>query len=243
MDVPQQLRDLMDMPQNGNGLADVQQHLQKMADLPSDVYGIIIVLSILVGAVECFFGYRIFKFLLGVAGFLAGGFLAGAIGYHASQDQGFALLTGLVGGIVGAVLIVVLYFVGVFLLGAALGGGIGAALYANSGSEPEPAVLLILAVIAGAVALFLQKFIIVVSTAFAGAWGVVVGITYFVGGEIDTTDFERMLQLEAKQCHAMLLCWLVLGIAGILVQYQFGPAGEKEGRSSSAPAPEPVEES
>jgi len=138
-------------------------------NLPHQDLNLVIGLGIIIGAIQCFFGYRLFKFVLGLTGFIVGGVLAASIGYEMSQKEVVALLSGLVGGVIGAALMVALYFVGVFLIGAFLGGVVGVALFATAGINPELAVLLILGVIGGVVALIFQKFMIIVSTAFIGA--------------------------------------------------------------------------
>jgi hypothetical protein len=204
-------------------------------DLPQDVLNVIIGLIILVGALQCFFGYRIFKFILGLTGFLLGGALAGAIGYGISQEVAVAVLAGLVGGFIGAALMVALYFIVIFLIGALFGGVLGAVLFAVAESNPEPAVLLILAVIAGVVALIIQKFMIIVSTGFGGAWSVVTGIAYFTTGAIDPTNFERMFRSGGSHRYAILLCWLALGIVGVIVQYKSAPTKEDEAQPPAAP--------
>ena len=203
-------------------------------DLPQDILNVIIGLSILVGAVQCFLGYRIFKFILGLTGFLIGGALAGVIGYAISQQEVVALLAGLVGGFIGAALLIALYFIGVFLIGALLGGILGAVFFAVAGSSPEPAVLLILAVIAGVIALIFQKFMIIVSTGFGGAWSVVMGIAYFTTGAIDPTNLERMFRSGGTLLYAILLCWIALGIVGVIVQFKSAPKKEKEAKPSAA---------
>lgn len=204
-------------------------------DLPQDVLNVIIGLSILLGALQCFLGYRIFKFILGLTGFLLGGALAGAIGYAISQEEAVALLAGIVGGFIGAALMVVLYFIGIFLIGALLGGVLGTVLFAVAGSNPEPAVLLILAVITGVVALIFQKFMIIVSTGFGGAFSVVTGIAYFTTGAIDPTNFESMFRSGGSYLYAILLCWLALGIVSVIVQYISAPAKEEEAQPPAPP--------
>ena len=203
-------------------------------DLPQDVLNVIIGLSILVGAVQCFLGYRIFKVILGLTGFLIGGALASALGYAISQQEVVALLAGLLGGFIGAALLVALYFIGVFLIGALLGGVLGGVLFAVAGSDPEPAVLLILAVIAGVIALIFQKFMIIVSTGFGGAFGVVVGITYFTTEAIDPTNLERIFRSDGSHLYAILLCWIGLGIVGVIVQYKSAPTKEEEAQPATA---------
>ena len=197
-------------------------------NLPHNVLNVIIGLGILVGAVQCFFGYRIFKIILGITGFLIGGSLASGIGYAISQQEAVALLAGLVGGLIGAALMVALYFIGIFLIGAFLGGVLGAVLFAVVGSNPEPAVLLILAVITGVITLIFQKFMIIVSTGFVGAWSIVTGIAYFTSGAIDLTNLERMFRSGGSHLYAIVLCWLALGIVGVIVQYKSAPTKQEE---------------
>lgn len=205
-------------------------------DLHQDAFNIIIGLTILVGALQCFFGYRIFKLILGLTGFLIGGVLAAAIGSSFSQEVIFILLSGLMGGFIGAALMVTLYFAGIFLIGAILGSVLGTVLYAVAESQPDPAVLLITAVLVGIIALSFQKFMIIVSTAFGGAWGIIIGIAYFITGVINLSNPEQTFSSDGKYLYAILLCWLALGIAGVINQYRF--AAKKE----TQPLPPPARE-
>lgn len=202
-------------------------------DIHQDVLNVIIGLSVLVGALQCFFGYRIFKFILGLTGFLIGGVLAVAIGYSFSQEEAFALLAGLVGGFIGATLMVMLYYVGIFLIGALLGSFLGTVLYAVAENTPEPAVLLILAVIVGVIALISQKFMIIVSTGFGGAWLVVTGIAFFTTEIIDLSNLDQIFRSAGSHLYAIILCWLALGIVGVIVQYRSEP--KKKSQPLSAP--------
>jgi hypothetical protein len=205
-------------------------------DLARDVLNIIIGLTILVGAIQCFFGYRFFKLILGLLGFLAGGVLAGALGYHISQQEAVVLLAGLAGGFIGAGLMVALYFFGIFLVGAFLGGVLGTVLFALAESNPEPAVLLILAVIAGIAAMIFQKFMIIVSTGFGGAWSVVAGTAYFTTGAIDPPNIELLFRAGGSHLYMVVLCWLALGVIGVIVQYKSAPVKEEEAKPTAAPA-------
>jgi hypothetical protein len=195
--------------------------------LPQDVINVIIGLGIIIGAIQCFFGYRIFKVILGLVGFLLGGALAATIGYAISQQETVALMAGLIGGLIGVASMVALYYIGIFLIGGFLGVVLGTVLFAAAVNNPEPAVLLILAVIAGVIALIFQKLMIIVSTGFGGAWSVVTGIAHFTGS-IDLTNIERLFRSAGSRIYAIILCWLVLGILGVIVQYKSAPAKEKE---------------
>ncbi|MDP6542918.1 MAG: TMEM198/TM7SF3 family protein [Phycisphaerae bacterium] len=209
-------------------LLETKAEAGEQIELPQNVRDTIIGISILIGAIQCFFGYRIFKFILGLVGFIVGGTLAGAIGFAVYQQEAVALLAGIVGGIIGAALMVLLYFVGIFLFGACLGAALGMVLFSLTGISPEPIALLILAVITGIIALVVQKFMIIVSTGFGGAWSVVTGIAYFTTGAIDPTNPVRMFRSGGKHLYAIALCWLVLGIVGVIVQYKTAPTKKTE---------------
>jgi hypothetical protein len=197
-------------------------------DIPQDMLNVLIGVGILVGAVQCFFGYRIFKVILALVGFVLGAGLAGFAGFALSQNQAVALLAGLVGGLIGAALLVALYFVGVFLIGAWLGVLLGAVLCIAAQSEPVPVILLILGIIGGVIAVVLQKVIIILATSFGGSWSIVTGIAYFTTGAIDPTDPKRLFRTGGSLLYIMLLCWIALGIAGVIVQYKFLPKPSKE---------------
>jgi hypothetical protein len=199
-------------------------------NIPREALNLVVGVSILIGAVQCFFGYRIFKVVLAFIGFVLGAMLGGAGGYAASQEELVGILCAVVGGCIGAALMVLLYFVGVFLLGALLGAGLGALLFAVADSEPMPAVLVILAVMGGVVAILLQKLIIIVGTSFGGAWNVVVGFAYFTTHRLDPTNVESLeyfMRSGGGVVYAVILCWILLGIAGVVVQYVLLPKRAK----------------
>ena len=185
---------------------------------------VIIGLGILLGSVQCFFGYRIFKIIIGLTGFMLGGVLGGAIGFAASQEEWVALLSGIVGGFIGAALLMMLYFIGVFAIGAFLGVVLGTALFAAAKSNPEPAVLLILAVIGGVITIIIQKFMIILSTSFGGSWIVVTGIAYFTTDAIDPTNIERLFQTGGTHLYVILIFWIALGILGMIIQNKTLPS-------------------
>jgi hypothetical protein len=73
----------------------------------------------LAGAVSCFAGYRLFKLVLGIYGFILGAGLASSA-MSASNTIGM-IAAALAGGIVGALILVFAYFIGIALVGAGLG--------------------------------------------------------------------------------------------------------------------------
>jgi hypothetical protein len=121
---------------------------------------------------------------------------------------------------------VVLYFIGIFLLGAWLGSLLGVLLTGGGGSTVETVIILVLAVMGGIVAVLLQKLMIIVSTALGGSWSIVSGIFHFVGGDfgrIQSFQFHpnlRALRPMGAWGYVMLLCWVLMGRAGSVVQYR-----------------------
>src|SRR5262245_50138979 len=137
------------------------------------------------GLLSCFLGHRLFRVVLGIYGFVAGALLTSAI--LGPGDPQTTMLWMLAGGAVGALILILAYFVGVALIGAALGAIIIHLIGAQLGREPHPFVV-IAGTVAGALgALALQKYVIIVATAFAGAWTALVGALAIATGQSGTT--------------------------------------------------------
>src|SRR5690242_2568483 len=101
------------------------------------------VLLVLGGALACFAGYRLFKIVLGIYGFILGAMLASSM-MGASNTAGM-IAAALVGGIAGALLLMFAYFIGIALVGAGLGAlvaqvGWG---YVGTGDPPAAAVVVL----------------------------------------------------------------------------------------------------
>lgn len=196
--------------------------------------------SVLAGVLICFWGYRIFKVMLGIAGFIAGVWLFYLIGMHFTGRLG--ILTAILmifGGMIGASLSVAFYFIGVFLVGALGGWHLGLLIAGATGTVFLLVVPIVLAALAGILALFFQRLIVTGSTAFIGAWGVVAGGFFLLGSGLPPVDlFSRPAALveTLKEMNPLfVLVWLVLAIAGTAYQYRFGgrraaprPAGETD---------------
>ena len=196
-------------------------------ELGREALYLIALVSIGLGVVYCFFGYRIFRIILGILGFIGGASVAAAVAFDIfGREQVVLIVAGLVGGIIGAVLMVVLYFIGIFLLGAWLGSLLGVLLTGGGGSTVETVIILVLAVIGGVAAVMLQKLMIILSTALSGAWAIVSGVFHIVGGApgpVQAFQYQpnlRALRPMGAWGYVMLLCWILLGIAGMVVQYK-----------------------
>ena len=176
------------------------------------------------GLLSCFAGYRIFRVVLGIYGFILGALLASsAIG----TDQGFwMIVAAFVGGLIGALILILAYFVGVALLGAGIGAFLANLIWAWLGREPHVFIVILFAVSGALGALALQRYVIIGSTAFGGAWTTLVGAATLAGAGV-AVDARTLANSEVWLAYPLnpapgqrwvLFAWLVLGFAGVIVQ-------------------------
>jgi hypothetical protein len=188
---------------------------------------------VVIGAVACFAGYRVFRVLLALQGFIAGVILglalANSIALPPDQLTTIRLILALGGGLIGAAVAWLLFVLAVFLSGAAFGVLIGNAIATNTGDPSRLVLILVLALVGGVVALSFQKLFIVLSTAFGGALLAVSGAYRFLTGQGANTDLLMnpglLLRPNAAQTLGtvytlLLVVGVVLSVIGILVQYR-----------------------
>ena len=175
-------------------------------------------LLVLGGLLSCFAGNRLFRLVLGIYGFLAGALITSTV--MGAGDPKSTLLAMLIGGVIGALILVVAYFVGIALIGAALGAIVVHLIWAQLGHEPHP-VWVVVGTVAGALgALALQRFVIILATAFAGAWTALVGGLYVASGQMTATP-EGWILYPLRPPPGqdwMWLAWIVMGVLGVIVQ-------------------------
>jgi hypothetical protein len=175
------------------------------------------------GVIMCFYGYRLFKILLIIFGFAVGFALSGMGGMLATENPVAALLLGLGGGTVCAILFTLFYPVAVFILGGVICAAIGGLALKNEG------IAVFLGLVGGVLSLVIQKFMIILLTAFSGATAIVSAFAFFVfGNELIplqavqkiTTNFHGYL--DSAITHEVIqwaLCFII-GIVGTVFQYR-----------------------
>ena len=136
---------------------------------------------ILGGLIACFFGYRLFKFVLGIFGFIIGALAASSI--WGAGDTTYMVISAILGGIAGSLLLLAAYFVGVALLGAGLGALLANLIWTHIEGDPHPFVVVLFSVGGALLATWLQRYVIIFGTAFGGAWTIVVGALAVTGNE------------------------------------------------------------
>ena len=184
------------------------------------------------GVISCFFGYRLFRIVLTIAGFILGAAMASSI--FGVSDTGPMLAAAIIGGLAGAALLFAAYFVGVALVGAGLGALIANLLFAAGDHDPRP-LMVVLFSVAGAIgSIYLQRYFIIVGTAFGGAWTLIVGALALVGDRAAMAaavsgDVWVVYPLDpAPGRQWVRLAWFVLGLIGVAVQ--MGVTGGEKGR-------------
>jgi hypothetical protein len=129
---------------------------------------------VLGGAVACFAGYRLFRLVLAIYGFIAGAMVASSM-MGTSNTIGM-IVAALVGGLAGSLLLFFAYFVGIALVGAGLGAFILQAAWGRfQAGDPPWGVVLAAAAVGTIIALLLQRYVIIVGTSFSGAWMIILG--------------------------------------------------------------------
>ena len=112
--------------------------------LPGAYYLPVAVLLILGGFIACFLGYRLFKFVLAIFGFILGALAASSV--FGVSDTTPMVIAAIVGGAAGALLLLAAYFVGVALVGAGLGALLANLVWTQIEGDPHPFVIVLFSV-------------------------------------------------------------------------------------------------
>ena len=174
------------------------------------------------GAVACFAGYRLFRIVLGIYGFILGAMLASSVvGVNSSVGM---VVAAIVGGLVGSVVLMMAYLVGIALVGAGLGAFIGHTIWVQIATGDPPLLVVAVVAIAGAVgAMLLQRYVVIAGTALGGAWTLLIGAvnalaTRGVTRGASATDVWILYPTAESHEPWVPYAWLAIAIAGIAVQ-------------------------
>ncbi|MBY0494994.1 MAG: TMEM198/TM7SF3 family protein [Cyanobacteria bacterium] len=188
------------------------------------------------GFLACFLGYRMFKVVLAVFGFMVGALAASSV--FGGNNTTPMIIAALVGGIAGGALLLAAYFVGVALVGAGIGALLVNVIWTQIEGDPHPAVVIIFSVAGAVVATWLQRYVIILGTAFAGAWTMLVGGLAMMG---DSSPLKAAAAGDvwvayplnpAPDMRWLPWAWFVLGTLGTLIQMRW--TGGDRGRIGKA---------
>jgi hypothetical protein len=182
------------------------------------------------GLVDCFFGYRVFKFTVALLGAVAGAVFGQAAGAAMDLGRGGELGGLLLGALLGGGLAFLLYLAAVFLAGFGFGATLGMLLLANYHHTVAVISGIVLGLIGGIVAVKLQRVLLILSTATLGAFRAVLAAGYFT----DRLDWFYYYQ-RPDQIPALIdsTGWtfpviIVLAAAGAIAQFELGGKGGGE---------------
>jgi len=188
------------------------------------------IVLLLGGTVACFFGYRMFRLVLAIAGFILGAAIASSV--FGASDTGPMLIAAVVGGLLGAGILFAAYFVGVALFGAGLGVLVVNLAFSAMSRDPHFLVIVFGAVAGAVISMYLQRYVIIISTGFGGAWTMIVGAMAVIGDRaakaaVATNDVWVLYPLNPSPDRQWLpIAWVVLSLIGTGVQLGF-TGGEK----------------
>jgi hypothetical protein len=174
------------------------------------------------GLVATFFGYRLFKFVLAIFGFIVGALAASSI-WGASSTT-YMVIAAVVGGMAGSLLLLAAYFVGVALVGAALGALVANLIWTQIEGDPHPFVVVLASVAGALLATWLQRYVIILGTSFGGAWTILLGTLAMMG---DHTALNAAAAGDIWVAYPMNPApgqtwvpwgWTVLGLIGTVIQ-------------------------
>ncbi len=192
-----------------------------------------IILLVLGGVIAWSAGYRLFRVVLTIYGFMLGALVGSSM--MGAANTTMVIFAALGGGAVGAAIMFFGYFVGVALVGAGIGALAVHLIWSRIGSDPHPAVVILAAVAGASAAMALQRYVIIAATAFAGAWTMVLGGAALTGrsGRLASNAAVWLIYPldPAPGRRWVLLVWLALGAAGVLIQLRFtGRQGRGRGK-------------
>lgn len=184
--------------------------ITSMAIADQAIYGVLLILGLLV----CFWGYRLFRFWLFVAGLQAGFFLGLSLGSTLLKNQVLILIVAILSALLIAGLSFALVRLGALFAGAAVVGLVFILLMQLFSVHYSPYVLIAVMVIGGLLGVFSVKPFLVLATAVNGAWLAADSAANLISGHA-LNDY-----LTAHQ--AMKTGTLILLLAGIIVLAIFG---------------------
>jgi hypothetical protein len=189
------------------------------------------VFTLLFGAAFCFLGYRYFRILLPIWGFIAGFWVGEAFVATIFGDSNTAIIAGwivgLIGGLILAGLSLFLFKVAVAILGATFGLWFVAGLVTWLGMESSllVAILAILGAILFAVLTFqdnIRKYLIIAFSALIGATGIVLGLLFLfspLSVDIFRSGLAPLVPSVLQESWQAAVLWLVLALLGAAIQW------------------------
>lgn len=195
----------------------------------AELYPWISVAAIAWGLLDCFFGYRVFKVTLALAGGLIGAAFAHFVATACGLGPTGVTVSLIVGGLAGAGLAFLLYIGAVFVTGFLFGATLGMLLLAHFHHMVALLAGGVLGIVGGFLAVKIQRVLIVLSTALLGALRAVLGLAYFTS-RIDWLYYFRQpdqLPVLIDNNAWMFPSIVALAVVGVIAQLELGGGKKK----------------
>jgi hypothetical protein len=203
------------------------------------VVGLIWLISaFLFGLFTCFFGYRLFIFLVAAIGLLVGATTGYAIGALLGSELA-AFIIAVIAGIIGAWASIMGYYAFIFIVGGFGFAFLTAFVFGLTNNNVPALLLIVIGIVGGFLSLWLQRIVIVIATAAQGALASLFAlVALFSGGDMFTyrSLFYRLLSGEIPGRGSILfyllfLVWLGLFGLGLWGQFTRGKEMYRRHRS------------
>jgi hypothetical protein len=192
------------------------------------------VIAVLIGILACFAGYRVFRIVLPILGFIiglgVGAQLAEAVLGEPYLDSLTSWVVAIVVGLVFAAIAFVWWYLSVALTIAGLGYaiGFGGATGAGADAAMAPIAGIVVAVVfaLAAIVLRIPAAIVIVMSSFWGASAIVGGGLVLLG-RIGVADLRNgSVDVVIGESTGIFLIWLALAVVGMAVQWMTRPEVE-----------------
>ncbi len=137
------------------------------------------IVLLLGGLLACFAGYRVFRIVLAIYGFILGVLLASS--FMGTEQTLWMILTWIAGGLAGRADPAGRLFRGRGAARAPDRRGAAHVIWASFRPSPRCSVLILFSIAGALAALALQRYVIIISTAFGGAQTALVGAAALLG--------------------------------------------------------------
>lgn len=178
---------------------------------------------LLVGFMNCFFGFNLIRMALGLWGVAAGVFVGLYLLPPDAATPTAILIVAVIGGLAGGVAFVMLYLAGAFGIGLAVGYVLALIVMNGLGMSPNLILGGIVAIIFGVVALIMNRLFLVLATAVSGASGMALGITMIFTEDYSLVNLqggEVLVNVDRAMPAIFWVSWVVLALVGFFVQYR-----------------------
>lgn len=191
------------------------------AMIPEAAAPLLYVLMIFWGVIDCFFGFRVFKITIAIILAFAGSLAGAWLGYLIDSASWIPILAGfVVGGLGGALLAGIFFRTTAAVLGAFWAFTVVSPHLHGLAEWWFWLIAAVVCILAGILAVYVATFLIILITAFSGAFRIVYGIWFFLGGPailafLYSSEYEFVVFQEG---FIPFIVALLLGITGAGLQ-------------------------